>query len=286
MNMVEKTGKTVEDAVKAALAVLGVSRDQVDVEVLEESKSSILGLFGGRDAKVRVTVKEVPAEEPSVPEPVAEIPEEKPEPAKGEVPEEPVQETKAPADRDAERQAVAAAAKTFLEEVFRAMGMDLLIEKFISRKDEEIILKIHGDGIGVLIGKHGQTLDGQAAGEGLAGDPVEVGAVHGVIAPVKADGLHIHRAVEQFRPPGPDAQGVFYVILGRDRGENSQIVDAILVAAAVDGYGFPDHGLSVHRSGHDAICHKLASCPWDFNTVYAAESRHVILTLKNSRNAV
>ena len=159
MNMVEKTGKTVEDAVKAALAVLGVSRDQVDVEVLEESKSSILGLFGGRDAKVRVTVKEVPAEEPSVPEPVAEIPEEKPEPAKGEVPEEPVQETKAPADRDAERQAVAAAAKTFLEEVFRAMGMDLLIEKFISRKDEEIILKIHGDGIGVLIGKHGQTLD-------------------------------------------------------------------------------------------------------------------------------
>ena len=144
MNMVEKTGKTVEDAVKAALAVLGVSRDQVDVEVLEESKSSILGLFGGRDAKVRVTVKEVPAEEPTVPEPVAEIPEEKPEPAKGEVPEEPVQETKAPADRDAERQAVAAAAKTFLEEVFRAMGMDLLIEKFISRKDEEIILKIPG----------------------------------------------------------------------------------------------------------------------------------------------
>ena len=170
MNMVEKTGKTVEDAVKAALAVLGVSRDQVDVEVLEESKSSILGLFGGRDAKVRVTVKEVPAEEPSVPEPVAEIPEEKPEPAKGEVPEEPVQETKALADRDAERQAVAAAAKTFLEEVVRAMGMDLLIEKFISRKDEEIILKIHGDGIGVLIGKHGQTLDALQYLTNLAGN--------------------------------------------------------------------------------------------------------------------
>ena len=58
MNMVEKTGKTVEDAVQAALAELGVSRDQVDVEVLESSKSSILGLFGGRDAKVRVTVRE------------------------------------------------------------------------------------------------------------------------------------------------------------------------------------------------------------------------------------
>ena len=67
MNVVEKTGKTVEDAVQAALAELGVSREQVDVEVLEASKSSILGLFGGRDAKVRVTVRvtvreEIPAE--------------------------------------------------------------------------------------------------------------------------------------------------------------------------------------------------------------------------------
>ena len=68
MNVVEKTGKTVEDAVQAALAELGVSREQVDVEVLEASKSSILGLFGGRDAKVRVTVREeIPAEKQVVP---------------------------------------------------------------------------------------------------------------------------------------------------------------------------------------------------------------------------
>lgn len=138
MNMVEKTGKTVEDAVKAALAELGVSRDQAEVEVLEESKPSLLGLFGGRDAKVRVTVKEA--------------------------------EPEAPADREEERQAAAAAAKAFLEEIFRAMGMDLLIEKFISRKDEEIILKIHGDGIGVLIGKHGQTLDALQYLTNLAGN--------------------------------------------------------------------------------------------------------------------
>ena len=68
MNMVEKTGKTVEDAVKAALAELGVSRDQAEVEVLEESKPSLLGLFGGRDAKVRVTVKEAEPEAPAAPE--------------------------------------------------------------------------------------------------------------------------------------------------------------------------------------------------------------------------
>ena len=36
MNVVEKTGKTVEDAVKAALGALGKAREQVNVEVLEE----------------------------------------------------------------------------------------------------------------------------------------------------------------------------------------------------------------------------------------------------------
>ena len=170
MNMVEKTGKTVEDAVKAALAELGVSRDQAEVEVLEESKPSLLGLFGGRDAKVRVTVKEAEPEAPAAPElaeeaapEAAEAPVEKTEAA-------PQEDAKAPADREEERQAAAAAAKAFLEEIFRAMGRDLLIEKFISRKDEEIILKIHGDGIGVLIGKHGQTLDALQYLTNLAGN--------------------------------------------------------------------------------------------------------------------
>ena len=94
MNMVEKTGKTVEDAVKAALAELGVSRDQAEVEVLEESKPSLLGLFGGRDAKVRVTVKE--AEAPAAPEPAEEAAPEAP--AAEEAAEAPTAEAEAPAE--------------------------------------------------------------------------------------------------------------------------------------------------------------------------------------------
>lgn len=170
MNMVEKTGKTVEDAVKAALAELGVSRDQAEVEVLEESKPSLLGLFGGRDAKVRVTVKEAEPEVLAAPEPAEEAAPEAAEAPVEKTKAAPQEDAKAPADREEERQAAAAAAKAFLEEIFRAMGMDLLIEKFISRKDEEIILKIHGDGIGVLIGKHGQTLDALQYLTNLAGN--------------------------------------------------------------------------------------------------------------------
>lgn len=164
MNVVEKTGKTVEDAVKAALAELGVSRDEVEVEVLESSKSSILGLFGGRDAKVRVTVKEAP--EPEV-EPVAEA-----APETEEAPEEPAAPEKKEATdtREADLVATGAAAKEFLEKIFAAMGMDLIIEKFINHKEDEVVLKIHGEGIGVLIGKHGQTLDALQYLTNLAGN--------------------------------------------------------------------------------------------------------------------
>lgn len=168
MNVVEKTGKTVEDAVKAALAELGVSRDEVEVEVLESSKSSILGLFGGRDAKVRVTVKETPAPEP---EAAAEEPAEAPAKEPEEVPEAPAAPEKKPAeDRAADLAATAAAAKEFLEQIFKAMGMDLIIEKFVNQKEDEVVLKIHGEGIGVLIGKHGQTLDALQYLTSLAGN--------------------------------------------------------------------------------------------------------------------
>lgn len=168
MDVVEKTGKTVEDAVKAALAELGVSRDEVEVEVLESSKSSILGLFGGRDAKVRVTVKEAPAPEP---EAAAEEPVAAPARENEEAPEAPAVPEKKPAeDRAADLVATAAAAKEFLEQIFSAMGMDLIIEKFVNQKEDEVVLKIHGEGIGVLIGKHGQTLDALQYLTSLAGN--------------------------------------------------------------------------------------------------------------------
>ncbi|HHW18995.1 MAG TPA: protein jag [Firmicutes bacterium] len=57
MKSVEKSGRTVEEAVESALSELGVSREDVLIEVLEEPSRGFLGILGGRDAKVRVTVK-------------------------------------------------------------------------------------------------------------------------------------------------------------------------------------------------------------------------------------
>jgi predicted RNA-binding protein Jag len=50
------TGKNVDMAVQAALKELNVSREQVDVEILETSGKKYLGIFGDKPAKVRVTV--------------------------------------------------------------------------------------------------------------------------------------------------------------------------------------------------------------------------------------
>lgn len=58
MISVEKTGKTVDDAVLAALIELDVDRDDVEIEVIEEGSKGFLGLVGSRQARVRVVVKE------------------------------------------------------------------------------------------------------------------------------------------------------------------------------------------------------------------------------------
>lgn len=58
MKSVEKRGRSVEEAVSAALLDLGVSAEQTQVEVLEEPARGLFGLIGSREALVRVTVKE------------------------------------------------------------------------------------------------------------------------------------------------------------------------------------------------------------------------------------
>ncbi len=54
MESLEMRGKTVEEAVQRALHQLGVSRDEVEVNVIREGKSGILG-FGAEEAIIQVT---------------------------------------------------------------------------------------------------------------------------------------------------------------------------------------------------------------------------------------
>ena len=56
--VIEKSAKTVEDALKAALEELGVNENEVEYEIIEEASKGFLGLIGTKPAKIRVTVKE------------------------------------------------------------------------------------------------------------------------------------------------------------------------------------------------------------------------------------
>lgn len=207
MAFVEKTGKSVDEAVAAALAELNVTADQAVVEVLEEAKKGFLG-FGRKDARVRVSVKpaEAEAEKPAEAAPAAEktVSEAAADAvaavkvaatvaagalakkADAAVAAEDFKKKAADAKDDAVDDAIAAlnalkserrerqnreprkynvsdeavaAAKEFLQKIFNAMHIEVAMEKFINKNDGSVTFRLHGDDMGILIGKHGQTLD-------------------------------------------------------------------------------------------------------------------------------
>lgn len=170
MRTIEATGKTIEDAVRSGLVRLGLMEEEVTIEVLAEPKSGFLG-FGSKPAKVRLTEKarknapiyDIEEEERKA-APPAESKAAEAAPAEdvtAEAPEEPVEEPAAdeaePAEETFTAEEAAAKAKAFLQDVLRNMGIDVMIEKMI--KSDKIILHLHGKNLGILIGKHGQTLD-------------------------------------------------------------------------------------------------------------------------------
>lgn len=196
MNSLEKSGKTVDEAVQSALDEMGLDRDEVKIEVLEEGRKGLFLGFGSKDAKVRVTAleksvvetteeapvevnKEAPVKQEtsaSVSENVIEAVEEKIEAVRAEVTEEKeiIEETVQETVNDIKSDAVKAKeeirefavndesvdnVKDFLNKVFDAMQLDVAIEKFIDKEEGSVEFKLHGEHMGILIGKHGQTLD-------------------------------------------------------------------------------------------------------------------------------
>ena len=57
MNTIEMTGKTVEEALKHAWDELKLTKDKVDVEVIDEGSTGLFNLIGTKPAKVKVTAK-------------------------------------------------------------------------------------------------------------------------------------------------------------------------------------------------------------------------------------
>jgi spoIIIJ-associated protein len=64
MEWVETTGRTLEEAVEAALDQLGVAEEDLEYQVVDEPKSGLLGRLGGREARIRARVKPISREKP------------------------------------------------------------------------------------------------------------------------------------------------------------------------------------------------------------------------------
>lgn len=131
----EKTARTEDEAIAAALAELGLDRDDVSVEIVERAKSGFLGI-GASPAVIRVSY-EAPDEKPAAPAVSAA------EPAAA-----------APADENADYAAV----RSFLTGLLERMGVKAEIE--ISPRDNGgLNVNLSGNGMGAIIGRRGETLD-------------------------------------------------------------------------------------------------------------------------------
>ncbi len=177
MNEVTVSAKTVDDAITEALIQLGVTSDMVEYEVIEKGSAGFFGI-GSKQAVVKAWRKKV--EEPVVEKPKKEFIKkeyekkefEKREHVKKEAPakkhhveknrvEDAKKEetpTKEPLVLGKVEDSTIKACEVFLQDVLRAMGMEVNI---ISSIDSEGALNINmeGDHMGILIGKRGQTLD-------------------------------------------------------------------------------------------------------------------------------
>ncbi len=154
---IEVRGRTVDEAVHAALDQLGVTRNDVEIEVLSEGRSGVFGV-GSQDARVRVTVvgDEFANDEDDEgpPRPVTAYADEDEEEEEEEE-EELEPEPSVVSDEDAE------AARETLERMLDLLEFPNLVTVRVIQRDRgmsNIVLDVAGDDVGLLIGRHGETL--------------------------------------------------------------------------------------------------------------------------------
>ncbi len=159
MDYIEVSAKTIEEATSQATAQIeSQGRVVTSVKVLEEPSKGFLG-FGKKDALVRVYFEEGTAENIAVAEEVVSVVETITETTVDTVETETTEIPVVVEDgiTKAEQDFIADTGKEFLLGMFGKMGLSVQIEKLTTK--DKITFQVHGEDLGILIGKHGQTLD-------------------------------------------------------------------------------------------------------------------------------
>ena len=170
MEFIDVSAKTIEDAIAKGVAQLAAEgQELVETKVLEQPSSGFLGI-GRKPAVVRLfftaLAKSATAEEAAnvkeqsvavASKPVAtsetEVQDTAVETSEDDIVEKPSKKELSKEDQ----QEIAEKGKQFLDDMFTQMGLKVVIEKMMTK--DKITFQVHGEELGILIGKHGQTLD-------------------------------------------------------------------------------------------------------------------------------
>jgi spoIIIJ-associated protein len=154
----EATGVDVEEAVNLGLTELGLGRDQVEIEVLDEGSGGFLGI-GGRNARVRLTAKDdstVLSIDESLELPPSDLEESEAAVAEAEDHEsaEPIEV--GPAEDEV--------AVDIVGTLISKMGIEAEITTYLTEPEDESelqrwVVDIRGEDLGILIGPRGETLN-------------------------------------------------------------------------------------------------------------------------------
>jgi spoIIIJ-associated protein len=153
LTTLEKIAPNVEEAIAQGLVELGLSRDAVDVEVLDEGSRGLLGI-GGRQARVRLTVKPVSGTlQASLTEANA-----------GASPAHPAGSSEAmESGFDILDDNLLFLSRQTVAELLEKMKVQAHIEVRYGELNEEnqrpVLVDIHGDDLGVLIGRRAEILN-------------------------------------------------------------------------------------------------------------------------------
>ena len=182
MNFSIQSAKTVDEAVEKALLELKATRDEVDIEVIEEPSGGFLGLIGGKDAIVKVRRKmdhkdivdsilkdeEIESvrsvlDEKAKEEAAAESEEEAEVSEADEVEEESEQAEGAaqlPAFEYLNDEELEDLIREYIDRIMSAMDLGYTLS--VDFNENEIFVSIDGkrEETGIIIGKHGSTLNG------------------------------------------------------------------------------------------------------------------------------
>lgn len=189
MRSIESSAKTMEEAVTQGLEKLNVSLGDVSIDIIDEGSKGLFGLIGGKPARVRLTVKDGAEDQDILASlslggeaPTKTKQKSKPEakPARQEKPKsnEKQERQNAPVSRKdksdkaetaastpksiqgklQDAQSAAGKAQRFLMEVTRLMGVEVSVNAAVD-SEGNVRVDMHGDTLGILIGRRGETLD-------------------------------------------------------------------------------------------------------------------------------